>query len=187
MAPSNSEIILRKLNEQLSVRVELNLIGRAALVLGYDPPLLGAQSSQTYDVDVVIPLDEEAALDRNEPFWVALERTNNLLKNSELYLSHIFLENQIILGDGWRDRRVPILLSELDNLGLFRPASIDLLLTKMARADDPDDRADILQLMERERFSRETIEAAFGSARCPDEADLLEQFEKSKAFVRSHY
>ncbi|MBV8277557.1 MAG: hypothetical protein JO170_20160 [Verrucomicrobia bacterium] len=184
MAPSNPEIILRRLDEELTVRVELTLIGRAALVLGYDPPVLGWDSGVTYDVDVVIPLDEEAALDRNEPFWVALERTNHLLRNSELFLSHIFLENQVIIGEGWRDRRVPMLLSGVDNLVLFRPASIDLLLTKMARADDPADRADILQLIERERFSLETIEAAFGSARCPDEADLREQFEKSKSFVR---
>jgi hypothetical protein len=41
--------------------------------------------------------------------------------------------------------------------------------------------------VEREHFSRERLEAAFASARCPDETDLLGQFEKSKAFVRSQY
>ena len=187
MAASNPEVILRKLNEQLRVRVELTLIGRAALALGYDPPIGGGQANQTFDVDVVIPLDEEQALDQNEAFWVALERTNNLLKNSELYLSHLFLETQIILGNAWKGRRVPITLPGADKLVLFRPSGIDLLLSKMARADDPADRADILELITRERFSRETIELAFDSARCPDEADLVEQFEKSKTFIRRQY
>jgi hypothetical protein len=36
-------------------------------------------------------------------------------------------------------------------------------------------------------FRVKELEAAFASARCPDETDLLGQFEKSKAFVRSQY
>jgi hypothetical protein len=185
VAASNPEVILRRLNEELSVVVELTLIGRAALILGYAPPISPGCAAQTFDVDVVIPLDQEQILDRNEPFWAALERTNELLRSSELYLSHIFLENQIILGDRWIERRVPIMLSGADKLALFRPSSVDLLLSKMARADDPADRADILALIERERFSRDIIERAFEAARCPHDADLLEQFEKSKRFIRS--
>jgi hypothetical protein len=187
VAPSNPEIILRRLDEELSGQVELTLIGRAALVLGYDPPIPGWNAAQTLDVDVVIPLDQEPALDQNELFWTALERTNDLLRSSGLYLSHLFLENQIILGDGWIDRRVPIRLSGAHKIVLFRPASIDLLLSKMARADDPEDRADILALVGREHFSRETIERAFETAHCPIDPDLLEQFEKSKTFIRNHY
>lgn len=116
MAPSNPEVILRRLNEELSGQVELTLIGRAALVLGYDPPIPGWNAAQTLDVDVVIPLDQEPALDQNKLFWTALERTNDLLRSSGLYLSHLFLENH-----------------------------------------------------------------------CPIDPDLLEQFGKSKTFIRNHY
>jgi len=56
----------------------------------------------------------------------------------------------------------------------------------MARADDPVDRADMLQLIEHENFSQETVESAFSIARCPSESDPVEQFEKAKSFVRSY-
>lgn len=46
MAASNPEIILRRLNEQLNAPLELTVIGRAALILGYDPPILGEQSAK---------------------------------------------------------------------------------------------------------------------------------------------
>jgi hypothetical protein len=187
MAASNPEIILRRLNEQLNAPLELTVIGRAALILGYDPPILGENAGQTFDVDLVIPRDQEEALDRNDAFWSALERTNNLLSTADLYLSHIFLENQIILGENWKDRRVRMVLAGANNLILFRPSSLDLLLSKMARADDPIDRADILQLIRREHFPQQRIEAAFSTARCPSEPDLIEQFEKAKSFVRSFY
>jgi hypothetical protein len=105
MAASNPEIILRRLNEQLNSPLELTVIGRAALILGYDPPILDENAGQTFDVDLVIPRDQEEALDRNDAFWSALERINDLLSTADLYLSHIFLENQIILGENWKDRR----------------------------------------------------------------------------------
>ncbi len=187
MAPSNPEIILRQLNELLNEPIELTLIGRAAFILGYRPPIVGAEGLQTFDVDLVVPTDQEEALDHNEAFWIALERTNDLLKGSDLYLGHIFLETQIILGNNWKERRARIVLPGADNLILFRPSSLDLLLSKMARADDPTDRADILQLIAHEHFSPETVENAFEIAHCPPEPDLIEQFEKAKAFIRSHH
>jgi hypothetical protein len=187
MAASNPEIILRELNKQLSEPLELTIIGRAALILGYNPPILGEHAGQTFDVDLVIPSDQEQALDRNDSFWSALERTNDLLRTADLYLTHIFLETQIILGENWKDRRVRIALPGADNLVLFRPSSLDLLLSKMARADDPIDRADISQLIRRECFPQQTIEAAFNMARFPSEPDLIEQFEKAKTFIRSLY
>jgi hypothetical protein len=185
MASSNPEIILKKLDQQLNDRIELTLIGRAALILGYEPPIVGADASQTFDVDLVVPSDQEQALDQNEQFWIGLERTNQLLAASGLYLTHIFLETQIILGNGWKHRRAPVALPGADKLILFRPSGIDLLLSKMARAEDPADRSDIVKLVEREGFSLQEIEAAFTTARCPQELDLLEQFEKAKTFVRS--
>jgi hypothetical protein len=99
MAAPNPEIILRRLNEQLNSPLELTVIGRAALILGYDPPILDENAGQTFDVDLVIPRDQEEALDRNDAFWSALERTDDLLSTADLYLSHIFLENQIIRRD----------------------------------------------------------------------------------------
>ena len=48
MAASNPEIILRRLNEQLNAPLELTILGRAALILGYDPPILGENAGQLY-------------------------------------------------------------------------------------------------------------------------------------------
>jgi hypothetical protein len=187
MAPSNPEIILRKLNEHLQFAVELTLIGRAALNLGFDPPIAGPPETLTFDIDVVVPLDQEKALDNNEMFWTAIEATNDALVGTQLYISHIFLENQLILGAEWQQRRSRILLPDADKLNLFRPAAIDLLLSKMARADDPDDQADILAIIRRESLTEETVEKAFTTARYPDEPDLILQFEKAKQFIRAHY
>jgi hypothetical protein len=81
MATSNPLIILRELNKHLANPLELTLIGRAALNLGFDPPIGGKNAGLTHDVDVVVTSEQEKELDQNEDFWTALEKTNNNLKN----------------------------------------------------------------------------------------------------------
>jgi hypothetical protein len=66
-------------------------------------------------------------------------------------------------------------------------ASNALILSKTAWADDPEDRADILELINREKIDLSTIETAFRQARIPEIEDLRVQFEKAKEWIRSSY
>jgi len=187
MAAPNPKIILSELNSRLSNQVELTLFGRAALNLGFDPPINEKKSRLTHDVDVIVALDQEKSLDQNDDFWQAVEKANNNLSDKQLYLNHIFLESQIIIGTGWKERRQKIILPELDKLILFRPSCMDLVLTKMARANDLEDRKDIVQLLIRGNLTAADMEEAFRIARYPDEEDLIEQFAQAKAFIRLQY
>jgi hypothetical protein len=60
----------------------------------------------------------------------------------------------------------------LEKLEVFRPATIDLLLTKMARGDEQD----IGFLLTREPLPREELQAAFERARVPDVTEIRELF-----------
>jgi hypothetical protein len=50
-----------------------------------------------------------------------------------------------------------------------------------------EDRADIFEVIRREKFELSTIENAFEEARIPEIEDLQSQFEKAKAWIRSFY
>jgi len=59
------------------------------------------------------------------------------LSKEGLYLTHLFRESEVIIQPDWPARRVRLPL-QLARLTVYRPATIDLVLTKMARADDQD-------------------------------------------------
>jgi len=92
----------------------------------------------------------------------------------------------IILSNGWYEK-IERLALRLKKVVLYRPSTLDLILSKTARADDPEDRADILELIRREKIDLSTIENAFEEARIPEIEDLQTQFEKAKAWIRSSY
>lgn len=141
---NHPEIILRKLDAHLQARTGLILYGRAALALGFGH--IDPQFASTLDVDVILPRKNLEVIEADESFWGALENTNAELEPSGLYITHLFVEDQVILGEGWLDRIVPICLDGLRHLELARPATEDLILTKMMRVD-PQDRSDILFLL----------------------------------------
>jgi hypothetical protein len=132
---SNPLRILRTLDEQLTLPAEITLFGRAALALGY----LKAPSHfhNTQDVDGILPLTWFRPPDEHQDFWEAVEHTNIKLESDGLYLTHLFREIDVILQPDWLSRRVRLDL-DLQKLAVFRPATVDLILTKMARADDDD-------------------------------------------------
>ena len=70
----------------------------------------------------------------------------------------------------------------LVKLAVFRPATIDLILTKMARADD-DDLQDIQFLLRQEPLSRDQLEMAFVRARVPDVPEIQELFNRARPKV----
>jgi hypothetical protein len=156
--------ILQTLDRHLTAPAEITLFGRAALALGYAPT--PAAFAATHDVDAILPLAWLAAEDENLGFWEAQQRTNAELEPEGLYLTHLFRELEVILTPDWLSRRVRIPL-ELRHLAVFRPATLDLILTKMARRDE-NDLADIGFLLTRQPLTADQLRAAFAHARVPD-------------------
>jgi len=70
----------------------------------------------------------------------------------------------------------------LSKLSVFRPATIDLILTKTARGDD-DDLQDIQFLLQQEPITVIQLGAAFDRARAPDIREIKELFKRAKTSV----
>jgi hypothetical protein len=171
--------ILQTLESHLSAPAEITLFGRAALALGYNGS--PAAFSTTHDVDLVLPLPWLAAEDENLDFWEAQQRTNAELQSEGLYLTHLFRELDVILTPDWLTRRVRLPL-KLPRLAVFRPAALDLILTKMARGDD-NDLADIEFLLTREPLKAEALRSAFARARVPEVPEIQALFRAAQPKV----
>jgi hypothetical protein len=168
-----AERILSELDRQLESPVELTLYGRAAFLLGFsDPP---EQFSQSLDVDAVLWLGQAEELGRDSNFWDALDAVNSALAAEGFYMSHLFVEDQVILTPEWRDNRKQV-ENEWRNLDRHRLGDEDLLLSKLMR-DDPQDRQDALFIVGRRGWGIEALERLFTRARVPEIAELEEQFE----------
>jgi hypothetical protein len=171
--------ILQTFDRHLDVPAELTLFGRAALVLGY--PSSPAAYAATQDVDAILPLAWLDANDQNLSFWGAQQRTNVELEPEGLYITHLFRELEVILTPDWLARRVAI-QPGFQRLKVFRPATLDLILTKMARGDE-NDLADIRFLLQQEAFTLEQLRTAFQRARVPDVAEIQELFQAAQPKV----
>ena len=171
--------ILQTFDRHLAAPAELTLFGRAALAIGYAGS--PAAFATTQDVDAILPLSWLAAEEQNLDFWQAQQRTNAELEPEGLYITHLFRELEVILTPDWLARRVPIHL-ELPRLKTFRPATLDLILTKMARGDE-NDLADIRFLLQQETLTDEQLCAAFQRARVPDVPEIQELFRATQPKV----
>jgi hypothetical protein len=176
---SNPLRILRTLDQNLTLPAEITLFGRSALALGY--PQAPAHFHNTQDVDGILPLDWLQPPDTHQDFWQAVERTNVELEPDGLYLTHLFRETDVILQPDWFNHRLRLDVG-LRKLTVFRPVTIDLILTKMARADD-DDLQDIRFLLQQETLSQDQLETAFGRARAPDVVEIRELFNRARPKV----
>jgi len=171
--------ILQTLDGHLTKPAEITIFGRAALALGFQNS--PAVFATTRDVDAILPLSWLAAEDQNLDFWEAQQKTNAELELAGLYITHLFRELEIILTPDWLSRRVRVPL-ELRKLAVFRPATLDLILTKMARGDE-NDLADIHFLLQQETLSADQIRAAFARTRVPDVPEIRELFQKAQPKV----
>jgi hypothetical protein len=176
---SNPLRILRTLDQHLASPVELTLFGRSALALGYSQAPDHFHSTQ--DVDGILPLAWLQPPETHEDFWRAVQRTNAELEPDGLYLTHLFRELEVILQPDWINRRLRLDVG-LRKLAVFRPATIDLILTKMARADD-DDLQDIRFLLRQEFLTKDQLETAFSRARVPDVPEIQELFKRARPKV----
>jgi hypothetical protein len=178
----NASLILTTLDSHLKAPVRLVLYGRAALQLGFnDPP---QETAESKDVDAIIPLGDLEGLSANGEFWDAQEATNRELRPKGLYLTHLFRADQVFLRRDWELHLVGITRPPTHWLRLLRPATADLILTKMMRGDDPQDMADIAFLIRHDGMTPEEIEGALAEVVIPDLAELRDAFEKAKPRVR---
>ena len=125
---SHADRILACLDANLTSRIELTLYGRAALTLGFDETPEDYALSR--DVDVVLWLGQAEALNESTNFWEAVDQTNKDLAEDELYVSHFFTEDQVVLLPDWRESRVA-LPGTYRHLDLYRLGDLDLLLSKL--------------------------------------------------------
>jgi hypothetical protein len=179
---TNAEIIVQALDDLLDHEVKLVLYGRAAIALGFEdaPDAVG----RSLDVDVILSLSHAAALEADEQFWTAQEALNKLLEKQGLYLTHLFDETQVFLRPDWEQHLVAIECPSLRHLKLFRPATIDLILTKMMRGNDPQDMEDIAFLVAHDGITAAQMEEAFASVRIPAVDELREAFERALPLVQ---
>jgi hypothetical protein len=178
----NASIILLTLDGHLDHPTRLVLYGRAALQLGFSTP--PTEVAESKDVDAIIPLGDLDGLSADTAFWDAQEVTNRVLRPKGLYVTHLFQADQVFLRSNWEQHLVPITRPPTRWLRLFRPATVDLILTKMMRGDDPQDLADIAFLIRHDRITPEQIESALGTVVLPDLVELREAFERAKPRVR---
>jgi len=174
---TNAEQILSMLDSELSASVELTLYGRAALQLGFsDAP---DEYALSRDVDAVFWIGQAEKLNETTNFWEAIDKTNDNLADQELYISHFFTEDQVVLRPPWRNNRIR-LPGDWSHLILYRLANMDLLLSKLMR-DDPIDQADARFIVTSTGIQRDDIVAAIQSARIPESAEIVEQFQQASA------
>ncbi len=177
---NNPLIILETLDRHLDHPVELTLYGRAALALGFashDP-----KHETTHDVDAIIPLGRLDELHADERFWNARDATNAELADRGLYITHLFTEADVFLRPDWQRHRVPI-PGPFKHLKLLRPATLDLILTKMMRGADPEDLSDIEFLLANEPVTQAELQVAFEHLQLPAIQELHDAFRAAQPKV----
>lgn len=173
----NADRILQSLDAKLTARAELTLYGRAALALGFpDPPHEYALSR---DVDAVLWVGQAEMLNERTNFWQAVNAVNEELSSDDLYVSHFFTEDQVVLLPTWRENRVA-LAGSWEHLDLYRLGNLDLVLSKLMR-DDPIDLSDARYIVRQSGLTRDALQAAVRSARIPDSDEIHEQFALAAA------
>lgn len=180
-ALSNPERLLLALDALLDHRVNLVLYGRSAVWLGFEnpPPAVGA----TKDVDAIIRMSQLDELVNDEQFWDSRDAVNVQFKGEDMYITHLFQENQVFRRADWLDHLVPLPRPVTRHLELYRPATIDLILTKMMRGNDEWDMQDIEFMLHHDKVSLAVITQAMNEAVIPDEQEYRDAFEKARVRV----
>ena len=177
----NAERIVRELDSRLVHEVSLVLYGRAALALGFANAPDAVKSS--LDVDAIIPMSSVGAFQSDEQFWTAQKLTNDTLEADGLYITHLFEAKEVFLRRDWERHIVSISLAGLRWLKLLRPATLDLVLTKMMRGDDPQDMADAKFVIEHDRITKAQLNEAFPLMQPFQFPELEDAFRRAQPLV----
>jgi hypothetical protein len=136
-------------------------------------------------VDFIISLSHEKILHADMAFWDALERTNADLKGEGLYMTHLFSATEVFLRRNWEENLVPVPRPVLRHLLLFRPATIDLVLSKCMRGNDPQDMVDARFMIEQDRISRSQLTDAFQNMQPIELVELRDALGRARPLVLS--
>ncbi len=177
----NAERIVRELDSRLDHPVSLVLYGRAALALGFADAPDAVKFS--LDVDAIIPMSSVESFQSDEQFWTAQQQANSALEGDGLYITHLFEAKDVFLRRDWEEQTVPITLASLRWLKLLRPATLDLVLTKMMRGNDAQDMADAKFMIEHDKITRTQLEAAFAAMNPVELVELRDAFAKARPIV----
>jgi hypothetical protein len=134
-------------------------------------------------VDAIIPNDQVQALADDLRFWDARDAVNERFKSEGLYITHLFPESEVFLRCDWTRHIVPLDRLRLNHLELFRPATIDLVLTKMMRGNDEQDIADAEFIIRHDHITELQLIEAFSQMNPIALAELREAFERAKPLV----
>lgn len=177
----NPERLIMALDSKLDHLIRLVLYGRAAIWLGFENP--PPETAATKDIDGIIELAHLDDLVHDTQFWDARDAVNAELNDEGLYITHLFQEDQVFLRKCWREHLIPIDRLPVRHLRLFRPATVDLLLTKMMRGDDEADLDDIRFFIEHDHLTRHDLDAAFADMQPIELVELQDAFERAKPLV----
>ena len=178
---SNAARIVTTLDSLLTVEASLILYGRASIALGFENP--PAATLRSLDVDALLTTSYESAFAEVPEFWVAQEKLNQVLDDEGLYMTHIFPADMVFLRRQWESEIIPVLRPTLRHLRLFRPATLDLILTKMMRGNDEQDMQDVDFMIRHDRITRSQIEGAFRDAVIPEGVELRDAYDRAKPTV----
>jgi len=170
-------LMLRTLDRHMKGPGQLRLMGGAAMVLAY-----GMQRG-TEDIDLLMEDRELELLVERADLGAALAATNRELEPLGLYIAHIWGPEQQILTPHWASSCRPVSLSPaLEKLRLTALGPLDLLLSKLCRADDGD-LADIAHLIQHESLEADLVRRAMSEALVP--AVFRGAFEAGNAWVEA--
>lgn len=177
----NPSLILQAVDKRLDHHVKLVIYGRGAICLGFNgaPP----ETARTQDVDAVISVRQENELSNDSQFWDAIEAANAELAAQGLYITHLFSEREIFLRTNWEKEIVAISRPDTRWLQLFRPATTDLILSKMMRGNDPQDMADAEFMIRHDRIGEVELIEAFSCMKPVELTELRDAFAKAKPLV----
>lgn len=177
----NPTLILQTVDRHLNHPVRLVLYGRAALWLGFEsaPP----EASKTQDVDAIISVAQSEVLTADLQFWDAMEAANAELAERGLYMTHLFHEREIFLRRSWQENVVAVSRPALRWLQPFRPTTIDLVLTKMMRGNDPQDMDDAKFMIEHDRITKTQLNEAFTQMNSIELVELRDSFKRAQPIV----
>lgn len=175
------ERLLLALDAGLDHEVRLIIYGRSAVWLGFENPPAAAATTQ--DVDAIIPNEQVQALADDLQFWDSRDAVNERFKSDGLYITHLFPESGVFLRRDWLNHIIPITRLNPCHLRLFRPATVDLVLTKMMRGNDEQDMADAEFMIRHDRITEAQLLEAFSQVKPIELAELRDAFMKAKPIV----
>lgn len=177
----NPSQILLAVDRRLDHEVRLVVYGRSAICLGFNNP--PPETAKTQDVDAIISFAQSQELEHDPGFWDSLEGANTELAAQGLYITHLFSEAEVFLRRDRCDHLVPVSRPALRWIRLFRPGTVDLVLTKMMRGNDPQDMADAAFMICHDCITGPQLLEALAQMKPIELAELRGAFERAKLVV----